>query len=89
MKWMLLVFLVQNPLLPVETGMIFDSLDDCLKAEDTMRANYARAYNDWLTWAKAHQAEADYPTSDDFMKKRMESKRGELAFPTLPRLPIS
>ena len=71
MKWMLLVFLVQNPLLPVETGMIFDSLDDCLKAEDTMRANYARAYNDWLTWAKTHQAEADYPTSDDFMKKRM------------------
>ena len=71
MKWMLLVFLVQNPLLPVETGMIFNSLDECLKAEDTMRGDYARAYNDWLTWAKTHQAEADYPTSDDFMKKRM------------------
>jgi len=40
MKWILLVFGSH----PVETDLLFDSLDTCLKAEETMRkAGTARA----------------------------------------------
>lgn len=56
---------------PIQTDLIFDNLADCLKAEATMREEYARAYNEWLTWAQANKAEADYPDSDPFMQKRI------------------
>jgi hypothetical protein len=68
MKWMLLVLVFGTT--PIETGLIFDSLDDCLKAEQTMRDDYARAYDAWRTWAQANKAESDYPDSDMFMQKR-------------------
>ena len=32
-----------------ETNLLFDSLDACLKAEETMRTEYARAYSQG-TW---------------------------------------
>ncbi|HEV7462789.1 MAG TPA: hypothetical protein VGN85_02620, partial [Methyloceanibacter sp.] len=40
------------------TGLHFDSIEDCLKAEETMRAEYARVYNDWHAWAEAHPKDA-------------------------------
>jgi hypothetical protein len=40
MKWMLLVLIYGT--IPVETGLVFDTIDDCLKAEEQMRGEYAR-----------------------------------------------
>ena len=42
MKWMLVVLVFGSH--PVETNLFFDSIDACLKAEETMRKEYARAY---------------------------------------------
>jgi hypothetical protein len=47
MKWMLFVLVFGSH--PVETNLLFDSLDACLKAEETMRTEYARAYSQG-TW---------------------------------------
>ena len=47
MKWMLFVLVFGTH--PVETNLLFDSLDACLKAEETMRKDYARAYSQG-TW---------------------------------------
>ncbi len=43
MKW-LLVALVMN--VPVKTDLIYDSLPDCLRAEQEMRRQWAEVYND-------------------------------------------
>ena len=43
MKWMLFVLVFGSH--PVETDLLFDNLDACLKAEETMRTEYARAYS--------------------------------------------
>jgi hypothetical protein len=53
MKWMLFVLVFGAP---VETNLIYDNLGDCLKAELTMRNEYARAYSEG-TWAQASQGE--------------------------------
>jgi hypothetical protein len=45
MKWMLLVLAFGT--YPVETKLTFDNLDACLKAEDNMRKEYAKAYVEW------------------------------------------
>ena len=37
---------------PVKTGLLFNSLDECLLAEDAMRSEYARVYNKWLASSK-------------------------------------
>jgi hypothetical protein len=68
MKWMLLVLVFGAT--PIETGLFFDSLDDCLKVEETMRNEYARVYNTWHAWAEANLKEAGYPKSDKFMRNR-------------------
>ena len=47
MKWMLFVLVFGSH--PVETNLLFDSIDACLKAEETMRTEYARAYSQG-TW---------------------------------------
>jgi len=61
MKWMLFVLVFGSH--PVETNLIFDNLDACLKAEQTMRNEYARAYGEG-TWAQANQGETgDYVAS--------------------------
>ena len=41
MQWMLFVLVFGSH--PVETNLLFDNLDACLKAEETMRKEYARA----------------------------------------------
>ena len=43
MKWMLFVLVFGS--YPVETNLMFDNLDACLKAEQTMRKEYARSYS--------------------------------------------
>ena len=58
MKWMLLVLIYGT--IPVKTGLLFDTIDDCLKAEEEMRNSYIRTYNTWETWAKANPSEAHY-----------------------------
>ena len=50
MKWTLIVVVFGT--MPVETDLIFNSLDDCLKAEEAMRAEYVRAYKDWTAGQK-------------------------------------
>jgi hypothetical protein len=47
MKWMLFVLVFGSH--PVETNLLFDNLDACLRAEETMRTEYARAYSQG-TW---------------------------------------
>jgi hypothetical protein len=47
MKWMLFVLVFGSH--PVETNLLFDSIDACLKAEETMRTEYARVYSEG-TW---------------------------------------
>jgi hypothetical protein len=47
MKWMLFVLVFGSH--PVETNLFFDTLDACLKAEETMRTEHARAYSQG-TW---------------------------------------
>ena len=50
MKWMLFVLVFGSH--PVETNLLFDNIDACLKAEETMRTEYARAYSQG-TWGAA------------------------------------
>jgi hypothetical protein len=47
---------------PMKTNLVFSSLDECLRAEDSMRAAYASAYNTWRKWAGANRPD---PSSDE------------------------
>ena len=58
MKWMLFVLVFGTH--PVETNLVFDNLDACLKAEENMRKEYARAYSQG-TWG-AGIGEANDPS---------------------------
>ena len=69
MKWLLIVMVLGTT--PVKTDLIFDTIDQCLTAEDTMRAEYSRAYNAWLEWAAQNRSKSGYPRSADFMGKRI------------------
>jgi hypothetical protein len=66
MKWTLIVVVFGT--MPVETGLIFNSLDDCLKAEEAMRAEYVRAYKDWTGGQKKGSG---YQTTQAFMRNRI------------------
>jgi hypothetical protein len=72
MKWTLIVLAFGTS--PIKTDLVFNSLDDCLRAEDQMRAEYARAYSVWDAWAQKNQAEAGYPNSKKFMQGRIGLK---------------
>lgn len=69
MKWTLIVLALGTT--PVETGLIYDDLDSCYRAEDAMRAEYARWFNAWSDWAMKNQEKAGLPESLEFMKKRV------------------
>jgi hypothetical protein len=49
MKWMLIVAVFGGQ--PVETGLLFENLKDCLAAEQEMRQQMVSAYEDWEKWA--------------------------------------
>ncbi len=69
MKWMLIVLVFGGS--PAKTNLIFDTLDDCLAAEDLMRNEYSLAFNKWNAWAKANPDVSGYPGSEGFMKRRI------------------
>jgi hypothetical protein len=75
MKWMLFVLVFGTQ--PVETNLIFDSLDSCLKAEETMRKEYARAYSQG-TWDGGESVGA---TSDPSVSSRYGQKTTATCIP--------
>jgi hypothetical protein len=56
-RWMLVVMVFGNA--PVPTGISFDTLQSCWKAEEAMRSDYASAYNVWEKWAKTQNLSQD------------------------------
>jgi hypothetical protein len=68
MKWMFIVIVFG--LSPVKSDLVFDSLQECLQAEENIRSEYARNYNAWLEWAKQNPSTSNYPESDPFIRKR-------------------
>ena len=72
MKWMLIVLVMGGT--PVKTGLLFESIDKCLRAEEAMRGTYAQKFNEWHDWALQNVTEADYPKSQDFMMGRIGTK---------------
>jgi hypothetical protein len=65
MKWMLVVLVFGTPM---ETGLLYGSLDECLKAEATMRADWERVYG---AMPKRYQEHA--VVGQDYIKKQMTS----------------
>jgi len=65
MKWMLFVLVFGS--YPVETNLLFDNHDAGLKAEQTMRREYARAYSE-SAWDTANQS-SDLSTMSRYGQK--------------------
>lgn len=61
MKWMLIAIVFSSP---VKTDLKYETLDQCLRAEQAMRAQWANTYNDAL----GHGATKD---TLDMMQKQM------------------
>jgi hypothetical protein len=66
MKWMLVVMVFG--ITPVKTNLLFNNINDCLDAEDAMRAEYTRTFNTWQEWAQANPDEANPDIA--FIRKR-------------------
>jgi hypothetical protein len=62
MKWMLVVLAFGNPM---QTGLVYNSLDECLKAEAAMRAEWTRVYN---SMPKKYQ---EQPVTQEQVSKQM------------------
>ncbi|MER2263897.1 hypothetical protein [Methylobacterium oxalidis] len=69
MKWMLVIALFGST--PVKTGLLFNSLDECLVAEEAARGEYIRAWNAWHEWARKNPEKASYPNSRSFQDSRI------------------
>ncbi|MGH8519673.1 MAG: hypothetical protein ACREUE_19640 [Panacagrimonas sp.] len=54
MKWVLLAVVLQTP---VKTDLVFDTLDDCLRAEHEMRTAWGNAYSAAQRGGQASAAE--------------------------------
>jgi hypothetical protein len=65
MKWMLVVIVFG--LGPVKTDLLYNSLEECLGAEASVRAEWTRLYN------AAPKERREDPTSAAFMRKQMTS----------------
>ena len=63
MKWMLVVLVFGSPM---QTGLLYSSLDECLKTEAAMRAEWDRVYG---AMPKKYQERS--PVSQDYVKKQM------------------
>ena len=79
MKWMLVVMVFNAT--AIKTDLVFPTLDQCLKAEEGMRVEYTRAYNDWLRWAQSNKSETELPGSEDFQKKRLGMQNSGVCIP--------
>jgi hypothetical protein len=60
MKWTLIVVVFGAK--PVQTDLVFNTLDDCLKAEEQMRAEYTRAYDHWAATKNGPEFGLNHPT---------------------------
>jgi hypothetical protein len=67
MKWVLVIVVLGTA--PVKTDLIFNSLSECLDADDTMRAEYARAYNEWNTRTRKDQEQMKIPNVEQFARQ--------------------
>ena len=65
MKWMRVVLVFGTPM---ETGLLYNSLDECLKTEASMRAEWDRVYSGMPKKYQEHS-----PVSQDYVKKQMTS----------------
>ena len=61
MNWLLVVMLANSP---VKTDLVYSTLNDCLRAEQAMRQQWAEVYND------AWKRKADKDTLD-LVKRQM------------------
>ncbi|MEQ1711052.1 MAG: hypothetical protein ABL908_06580 [Hyphomicrobium sp.] len=68
MKWILVVMVFGTS--PVKTDTVYNTLEDCLAADDAMRSAYVEHYNDWIKRAKADPKRYNYPESDKYAKRR-------------------
>ena len=64
MKWILLAGVLQTP---VKTDLVFDTLDDCLRAEQEMRTAWGNAY---VSVQRAQVSAADKKKNTDFVTKQ-------------------
>jgi hypothetical protein len=70
MKWMLIVVVFGTT--PVKTELVFGALEDCLRAEESMRRSYAEAYNNWLALSGEG---AGAPIESNVDTERFQEKR--------------
>ena len=61
MKWMLIVLVFGSH--PMETGLLYSSLDDCVKPEMTLRSEWARVA---AAWPKEYR---EQPVTEGFIAK--------------------
>src|SRR5262245_9756784 len=80
MKWMLFVLVFGSH--PVETNLLFDSIDACLKAEETMRTEYARAYSQGTWGFSCRRVERSLRGQQEFTNGKRTWSVGEV--PTEP-----
>lgn len=73
MKWMLIVAVFGTQ--PVKTGLLYDSLGECLKAEESMRHEMALAYNAWDKWAGEGEGLSRYGGDSRDASRARQSRR--------------
>jgi hypothetical protein len=71
MQW-LLVMIVSGS--PIKTDLYFPTIRECLQAEQQAAAEYAKAYNETMGWAKTTQPAKDYESIENLA--RTMSHRG-------------
>lgn len=66
--WMLVAVVLDTP---IETGLSFESLSECLSAEFEAREETADAFNSWQDWAMSNPEVSGYPDSVPFNQFRL------------------
>jgi hypothetical protein len=69
MAWLLVVMVLGS--VPVSTNLVFGTLDECLQAEDQLRAATREHFDAWLAWARADPAASGFPDSERLMRGRL------------------
>ena len=82
MKWMLVIVVMW--ISPVKTNLTYDTLQECLDAEDEVRGEIATAVNRWREWASANPDVSNYPDSEAFMTRRIGMQNVATCIPHAP-----
>lgn len=69
MKWVLVALVFGSE--PIQTDLVYPTLAECVKAQQTARTEMADLYNQWNQWARANQKEAGYPKSEPLQMKNI------------------